>query len=198
MREVRKADGTWESGKAAPELLREDLRALPSDAITKDVDDPDRVHALDPEHIRDELADKHILPEAPKDEEMPKPGLGWRPVKGRQQDVDLVRLRVMAAILQTELSRYENGEKPNLEARHLWFPEDDIRVYSLRLGNAPPDSERPQHLRRLALEIDVTSLPDSIARVIDSDKTLRRVFDSSIRERLNTVRGRTSAGLVLV
>ena len=49
-------NGKWEDGSASPELRPEDMRGMPDDFVTKDEGDPDRVHKLDPPHIKRAVA----------------------------------------------------------------------------------------------------------------------------------------------
>ena len=44
------------------------------------------------------------------------------------------------------------------EVMHIWFPENRVSKYEIRGGNPPSDSERPQHLRGLFLELDPKQL----------------------------------------
>lgn len=190
---------SWSTGKAAPALLRPDLRELPAEVVTSDVDDPGRIHPIDPPHVAATTLAEHAVAQMDKPTEQAKPEaptLIWRPVT--QGDVDLIRLRVMGAIVEDQIRRHAAGEPIDLSVRHLWFPENDIRVYSLERGNPPPDSLRPKHLRRLHLEIDVTTLPESLRRAIASDRKRRDVFARAVREKLNEAQGLTPSGLLVM
>ena len=163
------------------ELLPEGLRELPSELVTKDAEEEDKVHRLDPKHVRlsltDEYFDKHTKePEV----EAEKPKNKWLPVK--QEFVDLVILRAMAAIIETEESRQARGHPPRHPVYHLWFPENDLRVYELRKGNPPPATERPRHLRSIDLVVDITHLPRRIKDMIRKDPKRRAIYQGTLEE----------------
>lgn len=142
------------------------LRVLPSEAVTKDIDDPDRAHALDPQHIVNDIA-KDYLEERKAPEQKPE---AFRPVT--QEEVDLRALLVCKAIVATNRLLHRSRQEPRWHVRHLWFPENDARVYELRDGNPPADSERPDHLRRIDLVVDPTAPLRRLAgRLLNDDGT---------------------------
>ena len=160
MKRTLTESGEWREGAAAPKLLRDDLRKLPSDLIAMDIDDPDKAHELDAPHvvagvIRDFDA-KMKAEEAP--EQAPKtprqaaakikaPGPGERgPVV--QLYVDVARMRVLQALINEACAKYEAGLSFDLGVKHLWFPDaNNVNEYSLREGPAPLKRLRPKHLR---------------------------------------------------
>jgi len=84
-----------------------------------------------------------------------------------QAQVDKVRTRVVVACL---ISAVEQGKR-KLPVKHLWFPEARDTRYELRAGNAPADQDRPKHLRRLHLAIDLGEIPPA---VVDAVKEQRK------------------------
>lgn len=161
MHKTLTSDGVWREGRASPELLPERLRRLPSDYVTKEVADADRVHPLDEDYIVDDLVRGLARQEQGLSEAIDEP-LGvakeTRDFRLTQDRIDEVRLRVMRAWAQTNIKWLANDKKPDLKAKHLWFPRDDINEYQLRTGNAPPNFDRPRHLRGFDLFIDIWSL----------------------------------------
>lgn len=172
-RAYRLVDGRLEEiEKAAPEHLREDLRNIPSDLVTKDIGDPDRVHELDPPHILntlvDEAEERDMTPSETKEEVKP------RDTFVHQATVDAVRLRVLKAWIVTQKERIEFGQRPDFGVKHLWFETNNIDRYVMRDGNPPADSERPKHLRGIHLEIDITCIPETIQRRLAANVKLQQ------------------------
>lgn len=170
---VRKGSGDWAEGRASPTLLREDLRRLPGDYVTKEVGDEHRVHELDPPHIVDALVEDREKAEQEPTPDEPKlvatrflealPVGVKKPVSQRR--VDWIRLRVMKSVVSDLCERESNGESVtshDFRVRHLWFPEDNANHYGLRDGNPPPDSERPKYLRGIDLVVDILCPPVSV------------------------------------
>lgn len=169
-------DLTLKPGKASPKLLPWDLRQLPSEFIAKEVNEQDKIHEVDPKHIKQKIlkdrikeiedADQPKPPEAPKlpDATLPQINQIRRVSNARPLDIDLVRMRVMRACLSTEKQRVADGHAPDYGPRYVWFPDDNIDIYELHRGNPPPDSRRPKHLRGIDLWVDLTTPPP---RVID-------------------------------
>lgn len=177
MKQVYK-NGTWQKGAAGPENIREDLRKLPGELVTKEDDDGDKVHELDPEHVKDTIiADyKKAIAEAEsptpqhetqadkreKRRRLCRPGkyVDFRDVgkEAAQYEVDLHRLSAMAGIITGELNLLSRGAPLSHDvyrARHIWFPTRNLNHYQLRMGNPPPRSQRPSYLRGLDLVVDI-------------------------------------------
>ena len=161
--------GEWREGAAAPQLLPDHLRKLPGELVTKDVDDPDKAHDLDAPHvvrtIVKDFAEGHAKEEAKTPEAVGKklwaPGPGERaPV--RQWFVDVVKMRVIAALVRRAVAAFEANRSYDLTPCHLWFPVNNANEYMIRMGNPPPRKERPKHLRDIDLVVDVLSPPRSI------------------------------------
>ena len=72
--------------------------------------------------------------------------------------LEIIRIRVTTACLITAVEDNERKQP----VRHLWFPEDNVNRYELRLGNPPADSDRPRHLRGLQLVIDIRDIPQDV------------------------------------
>jgi len=167
--------GERREGGASPELLPEELRKLPSDYVTKEEDDPDRVHPLDAPHIVEAVsAERREKEEGTYKDPLEKPKRKFPPIApvGRviplsQQQIDYVRYRALQSIITVELCKAMEGEDPDLEARyHLWFPEDNVNHYLLRDGNPPADIDRPKHLRGYRLELDMLHWPQSLVDLL--------------------------------
>lgn len=79
-----------------------------------------------------------------------------------QKSIDKVRFRVLLHLLRSVL---ESELKP--EPYHIWFPKDQDDVYSIRKGNAPADVDRPKHLRRLKLHVDIQDTPSWLRQCIE-------------------------------
>lgn len=142
--------------KASPKLLRHDLRVMPGDLITNDIMDPERVHEGDPEHVRDDLIHDWAKKLHAKEE---KQGVSeeWLPAghaRLNQFRINIRRLSVQRAWIQTISEDYHNGRGLDLSVKHLWFPHDDHHEYELRDGNPPGDADRPKHLRGYRLHVD--------------------------------------------
>lgn len=154
--------------KAAPELLREDLRRLPGDIVTKDIDDTDRVHELDAPHIRDVLAEEareksgeavwagEMEEPPPPDAEAPQtPAEAMR--NNPQLAVDVVRLRILRAWAEAEAGQIANGLPADMGFCYVWFPHaGNFDDYEAREPPVPIDRDRPKHLRGLDLVLDLT------------------------------------------
>lgn len=74
-----------------------------------------------------------------------------------QRIIDEIRFRVWLHYLRTHL---ENPKKDLCKICHIWFPYDEPTSYELRSGNAPSDSDRPKHLKKFKLEIDISFIPN--------------------------------------
>ena len=173
MRQVLK-DGAWVDGKAEPEGLPEHLRILPGDVVSKDVDDPNRVHQLDAPHIVSSLAKEHHNKQlAGKKKTAGKvlkklraPGPGEiAPVT--QWYVDVTKMRVIQQMAGLAVAQYEKGLRPDLESPvYLWFPTPNVNQYEIRKGVPPIKRLRPKWLRDIDLRLDLLDPPRSIVDVL--------------------------------
>ncbi len=169
MAKVRSEAGVWSEAKAGPKHVPKHLRHLPSDHVTHEVADAERVHALDDPHIVEsvskELHDKErgtYVDHDAKPEALGVSGTGDKTLS--QGKIDEVRLRVIRAYAQTNVKWIAEGGEPDKKPKHLWFPGNDVNVYEMREGNAPADQDRPKHLRGYKLHVDIWSLelPDTV------------------------------------
>lgn len=179
-------------------LLPERLRQLPEELVAKDDQDPDRPHELDPKHIVQNLAEEfeenQILRGGlneeqwakKKNEEAAAESRKKKPVK--QEFVDLIVMRAIKNEIDHAHYLWRHGKKHEFKVLHLWFPEDDIRVYELRDGNPPADSRRPRHLKGLKLEVDAKAgIPPRILAQIRASPTMSAAFDSSVQASLDEI-----------
>lgn len=174
-RTVRKQDGTWQNGKASPKLLKENLRRLPSELVTEEIDEGDKIHELDPPHVvediketwkEDQLSPKsESLQDSLKKIHLP-PGYKLNPLA-----VDIIRMRIIRALIETALGKLKKNPAfdPGAyfsEHQYVWFLEDDYRKRELRQGNPPPDGDRPKHLRGYDLHINILEWPQRIVDIL--------------------------------
>ncbi len=166
MKEILK-DGEWKEGKASPELLREDLRKLPSGLVTKDIDDGDKVHEDDAPHVQEDIVcsaaekapgEKRTVAQARKE----LYGRYDRPIPLTKGNVAFERMAARLNVLNGLLKLLSSKEPVppaelawGLKTKHLWFPDDNVLNLQLRDGNPPADQDRPKHLRGLSLAVDV-------------------------------------------
>jgi hypothetical protein len=184
-------NGKWiDNDKAAPENLRADLRELPSELVTKDGDDPYKVHADDPDHVLETIvydygkhdgdpskADAETKIKDPKFQDvygLPLIGsvarLNWCGKDRAQWVIDLWRLRAAKALINSLVGDVEGGNIPERVSTvwHLWFPDNNLNNYELREGNPPPDSKRPAYMRGLDIVVDLNCpVPPIVDRFIE-------------------------------
>lgn len=148
---------------------------MPSEIVTKEDENPDAVHVLDPEHVRDTILDdwanqklgKKLQKLQSEDidkmkaEGLPPVGVVW-PFSRRSQDenqryVDIIKKRAAFHLLAGIKKRMMAGQLMEHEVTvwHLYWPKDNVNDYILRAGNPPADVERPSYLKRLNLVIDL-------------------------------------------
>lgn len=84
-------------------------------------------------------------------------------------------------VLNTLWQRYKKKQTDTqaLAQYHIWYPAPDTDKYELRTGEAPPDDERPQHLRHRNLNICLGEVMDKIVRV-GKDMQVKDAHDASI------------------
>lgn len=180
MAKVLKADGSWYEGKAAPELLEPHMRGLPGELATKEVAEGEKVHKLDPSHVRETIISDHkkkiedsekknqvlevdalkaILHSLPSEiahgreikfEEVAKP----------QWEIDLIRTRVCFNMFMLVV-KYDMPDRLK-KTYHLWFPKNNINLYEFREGNAPSKFDRPYYLKKCTLFLDLLNWPESV------------------------------------
>ena len=118
MGKVRSADGIWREAKSTQKTVPDHLRHLPSDYVTKDASDPERIHPSDDPHIVDNLTkerhEKEIGTYVDPAAEPDPAGAGHRGDKAlSQRKVDEVRLRVIRAYAQTNVRWLAEGLEPD-------------------------------------------------------------------------------------
>lgn len=86
-----------------------------------------------------------------------------------QKTVNDVKVRVVWNMLKSMVQH----DLPAYGIKHLWFPYPNDTAYSMRDGNPPPDSERPKHLRKKDLIIDIGHVFD------DSKDNIRDIISAS-------------------
>lgn len=102
-----------------------------------------------------------------------------------QREIDEIRYRVWLHLMRSMLdNRDPNAVRPPMY--HLWFPENDLRVYCIRLGNPPSDRDRPSFLRGLRLELDVQDIPHWLREIMRPHGQLDDMLESAGREYLET------------
>jgi hypothetical protein len=165
----------------------EHLKHLPSELVTDDIEDPDKIYKTDAPHIIqaitqdtvDERKRKEQGIQTPQQEQQQKAqaaGVGTVkkltsfPSGRRQFQVDLVRLRIISSLVDRYIAEVKALVEPKIKPKHIWFPEDNLNRYELRDGNAPSDSHRPQWLQRMRLEIDIHNIPQTIQDYLEKEK----------------------------
>jgi hypothetical protein len=188
MKRTLTESGEWRDGAATPRLLPDDLRKLPGELVTKDVDDEAKAHELDAPHVvRGIVKDFAKAQEAPKDDTPQKvakklwaPGPGERaPV--RQWFVDVVKMRVIATLVNRAVDDFNAGIDPDISVKHLWFETNNVNAYELRKGNPPPRKERPRHLRDIDLVVDIQDPPKSMVDLLAA-KNISLDVKTALRE----------------
>ncbi len=169
-------------------LLRPDLRRLPAEYVTDEIHDPNAVHELDGEHIRDELAlqrhEKETSDRPPDDDEAIKLPRARR-VSNNQETVDLIILMTAKGRMDSAKGLREMGDpewRQYLKHGHLWFPKDSTDELEWRNGNPPPDSERPKHLRGLDLVVDPMRINQRIVDFINESPWRQQRYGDAINE----------------
>jgi hypothetical protein len=144
-----------------------------------DIEDGTKPHELDPDYIVQALEEEKIdreeygilpedSPERQAKEALASPLVPFESEDPRlhridQLAVDKVRMRVLPFSILRAINKKMIGPENKPPIRHFWFPEDDDRNYQLKMGNPPPDSQRPAHLRGLKLEQDLGIITPEVA-----------------------------------
>lgn len=192
--------GYVKAKRAAPKLLREDLRTLPGELVTENVEEGDKVHELDEPHVRrdilkdfatkasggetpDEAWDRKQAEKKKADAADPRLehcALSRMSPEKRQEKIDAVRLRVMKVMAEMAKVNIKKGRPVDMSVKHLWFFDDDLNHYGYRDGTAPHNSSRPKYLRDMKLEIDLLAgkLPETIQERWDARKMLQPLMST--------------------
>lgn len=188
MKKARKEDGTWVEGPASPELLPKHMRAIPSDWVTKDSDDPDRIHADDASHIVSSLAKEKAKHKAEKADVKAELDKLWAPGPGErapitQWFVDVARTRVGMSWLRVVVAQLANapiinaaevadaivaGERiPDLEG-HLIFPDPhNVNEYVFAHGvDKKKNSQKHKKLRGIDTNVTPFDPPKRVIAVL--------------------------------
>lgn len=161
-------DGKFEHVEQSVELLPDQLRQLPSELVTKHIEEQEKAHALDPRHHINMV--KRMRRKAEKADRSPS-DKKWdavlRDLVGNHA-VDAVlplsqyRIDILKAKLQMQLLRnaaIEIGQgKTTLSAiekfvGHLIFPENNCFNMVFLPSPQPPNKLLPKHLRHYNLEV---------------------------------------------
>jgi len=187
-----------QSGKSAVQLPQH-LRVLPGEFVTRDIEDPDKIHELDPDHIVDDLKQKleakYIKPPDPKtvkeQERKERLNAAIQPIPigekapVTQPRVDAARLRVLRSFIDEayQLMLVQQDYSVYLRPHYLWFPDrDNVNEVELRMGNPPADRDRPKHLRGLELVVDVQCWPPAIkARLAEYGVSIPSIDDMKLK-----------------
>jgi hypothetical protein len=170
-------NGKFVEGKAKPKLLDPFMRQLPSEYVTNEVGDRERIHELDPDHVREAILDDIQREEAGENDPDPNiideirkltdcpvgqivPLNKWR--------VDGVRARMVVQAIDRAVIMMQRGQEIDLDPFYVWFPVDNANIYAKKPGNPPPDSERPDHLKGYDLWVDPLNWPARIMNMLRS------------------------------
>ncbi len=159
--------------------MREDLRILPGEMYTEELAVENKIHELDPPHIQEALLHEYEEKQQGTEKEsretrQEKEVFELRRAKvGRvvpldQEKIDIERMMAVIQVIKSELARAESTQTPvNFGVRHLWFPKNNVNIIELRDGNPPADADRPKHLRRFDITVDILNPPQRIQDLLE-------------------------------
>lgn len=172
--------GKFVDGPAAPSVLPERLAKLPSELVTKEIEDDTRAHELDPQHVIDSIVEDFAQKQLPQPKvRTEEEELAHRARRAKLKELfEVIPAAEHAPLTQARVNarRFSivyslvNGplSKRALKPMHLWFDKDDVNGnQGLREGNAPADSDRPKHLRGLDLSINVKDFASNFKQILD-------------------------------
>lgn len=155
-------------------LIREDLRKLPGDLVTKEHPDGSRIHELDPPHIVDKIAqdyreDPDIYTKGPRKPD-PEYKLKGTITRYGQLGIDFRRINVYMATCRTIVKRNERNQFSCInyiieQAKcplYIWYPKDDLLSAELRKGHAPSNGSRPKWLKNKDLWVNILDFPERL------------------------------------
>jgi hypothetical protein len=149
----------------------DNMKGLPQDLIGTDMADPDKVDTLDAPHVVEGIVEDYVekqeAPEKKKKLRCAQPG-EYVPLS--QWEIDCARMRVIKVSVDRYIEEAKSGVTPNWGVKHLWFPENNVNHYELREGNPPGDAQRPKHMRRFRIEIDILNIPETIQKLLDEEQ----------------------------
>ena len=151
------------------------LQHLPSELVATDDDDPDKISIFDAPHIQKELIEEHdkrAQAPAKKNSKYPPVAQPGEYISLTQFQIDIVRLRVCKAVTDVHMEEVRQKAFKGIPSRYVWFPENNVNEYQLRMGNPPSDRDRPKHLKRFKLEIDPVVIPqtDTFQEILNDAK----------------------------
>lgn len=187
----KESTGTFVEGKASPKALPQELARLPGDLVTTEVAVADKVHELDPPHIREVLTDdynekvaadaagaKRTLAGIADDPAFRQLAERYRepeptaPLDARritQERIDWQRFTTLRSKLVQANTLVSTGEAAAEAAikwvfglQHLWYATDDILDCEVKEGRSIGSWMRPRRLRYVDLEVDIQNPPRSI------------------------------------
>jgi len=161
-------------GKGA-KLLPEHMRKLPGDIVTEDIAEGDKIHELDPPHIRSNILDeqKAALKGKPLTEsevigKLKSAGPG-ETVPISQFEVDIIRFRIVAQRIKTSMGDALNGVEPNTELMHIFFPDKrNVNQYELRPGKPRNYLPEYKHQKDLDTIVDIFDIPTRLKDYLKS------------------------------
>jgi hypothetical protein len=157
------------TSKKQKKKLPADLAKLPSELVTNEIGEEDKIHKNDAPHVRlgivkaaakkeKRVVKQNILAEAYMRTLLT--GIAksdpTRPVD--QFLVDICRGWVLA--------KKALSADPNFAPRYLWFEKSRGWAMTLKKGEPPPDRRRPLHLRRLKLRLNMLSWPERVVDIL--------------------------------
>ena len=149
----------------------DNMKGLPEELVGTNMADPDKIDVLDAPHVVDGIVDDYMeKQDAPEKKKLrcAQPG-EYVPLS--QWEIDCVRMRVIKVSVDRYIEEAKAGLTPNWGVKHLWFPENNVNHYELRDGNPPGDNQRPKHMRRFRIEIDILCIPETIQELLDKEKS---------------------------
>lgn len=169
------------------DAVSSELRSLPSELVTTDVSEADKVHGNDAPHIIKGLLRKMAKEEA-QGFKVPAPAIVKSAAQLRfialchdcdnklpltQKAVDIIRAKILAE-LSCRLLTNRDATAHDFRVRHVWFPRYDrgdaagASAIELHDGPEPLDSTRPAALKHFALTVDVCAWPAAVRADLES------------------------------
>ena len=173
-------DGTWEDRAATPKLLKESLRGLPGELVTKDDENEKLAHELDPPHVVKAVIKDHarklLKEEKGEDKEkvddillrLKKPMIG-KVIPLSQREIDVVIFRTISTIRSEWAMSIQAGHNPDMEQKfHLHFPNNNVNEYFLHKGPTPHNCEadsgchKNKYTKKYRTTVDPLVIPESV------------------------------------
>lgn len=188
-KKVLTKDGEWKQGSAAPELLAPELRSLPSEVVTKDFDDPDKVVNGDERHVRETIVEDW----AKKGVDHQTPWVHGRPVDIRsrlfgedkrltQDKVDFIRAEVVVQLERSKRYLKSKGKPMDVAKRWVIFHEDNVDDYEMVMQDPVKLAPHKEHLKGLDLVIDNKSKLANMQLASKLAERIERVYRKDLEE----------------